>query len=189
VLAAALLKEAGFDVALLDFKGTPGHVALGISIDAGGASYSKDGVRYYYVEMTSPGWAIGEMPDELKSIQPTVAPVAKNPGLSVTVRAEATDAFSNVVYYKAYYTVTNQGPGTAKQVTIKVRAMALQKGNNVYYEPEHLVDLGDIAEGQVSRGDFLIMLPSGVPSRFVAMASGENADEATTSTPDFTTGA
>ena len=188
VLAAALLKEAGFDVALLDFKGTPGHVALGIAVDAGGASFSKDGTRYYYVEMTSPGWAIGEMPDELKSIQPTVTPVMKNPGLSVTVRADAVDAFSNVVYYKAYYTVTNQGPGTARQVSVKVRAMAPKEGDNVIYDREIAVDLGDLAEGQTMSGDALLMLPAGVPTRFIGLADGENADPATASTPEFVTG-
>lgn len=109
VLAAALLQTMGFDMALLIFPGPNGHVALGISLDAGGTSFSSGGTSYFYVETTSPGWAVGEVPDELKGIVPTVIPVVKNPGLQVSVTATVADNAANLVDYRVQYTVANQG--------------------------------------------------------------------------------
>jgi hypothetical protein len=189
VLAAALLHEAGFDVALLDFPGNPGHIALGINLEAGGTSYTKDGIRYYYVETTSPGWAIGEAPGELTGAVPTIIPVAKNPGLQVSVTATAADRVANLVDYRVQYTVTNQGPGIAKHITLKVRAMALREGDNVIFDQERAFDLGDLAEGQAFSSNLLVMIPAGEPTRIVCIVSGENADPAQASTPDFVAGA
>jgi hypothetical protein len=188
VLAAALLQTAGFDVALLRFPGHPGHLALGIDIDAGGTSYTNGGTRYFYVEMTSPGWGIGEVPDDLKGVIPSINPVVKSPGLQVTVTATAVDTAAKLVDYRAQYTITNTGPGTAKHLVLKVRAMALRKGDNVFWAPERTVDLGDLAEGQAISADILMTIPAGEPSRIVCVVSGENADQATASTPDFVAG-
>jgi hypothetical protein len=188
VLAAALLQTMGFDVALLRFPGPRGHIALGISLDAGGTSFSSGGTSYFYVETTSPGWAVGEVPDELKGVVPTVIPVVKNPGLQVSVTATAADNEANLVDYRVQYTVANQGPGTAKHILLKVRAMALRQGDNVIWAPERTVDLGDLAEGQVFNGDVLVTIPAGEPSRVVGIVSAENADPAQASTPDFTAG-
>jgi hypothetical protein len=188
VLAAALLQTAGFDVALLHFPGHPGHLALGINLDTGGTSYTYGGVRYFYVEMTSPGWDIGEVPDEMKGVVPSINPVAKNPGLQISVTAAAVDSTVKPVDYRAQYTVTNTGPGTAKHLVLKVRAMALRQGDNVIWAPERTVDLGDLAEGQSISADILMTIPTGEPSRIVCVVSGENADPATASTPDFVAG-
>ncbi len=188
VLAAALLQAAGFDVALLHFPGHPGHLALGINIDAGGISYTNGGARYFYVEMTSPGWDIGEVPDELKGVAPSINPVVKNPGLQITVTAIAVDSAAKLVDYRAQYTITNPGPGTAKHLVLKVRAMALRQGDNVIWSPERTVDLGDLAEGQTINAVILMTIPAGEPSRIVCIVSGENADPAQASTPDFVAG-
>jgi hypothetical protein len=72
ILAAALLHEMGYEVALLKY---PGHMALGISINAQGKYFAQDGVRYYYAETTGPGWEIGTVPEEFRDASPTVIPI------------------------------------------------------------------------------------------------------------------
>ena len=139
--------------------------------------------------MTTPGWAVGEVPDELKGVVPSIIPVVKNPSLQVSVTATATGTTANLVDYRVQYTVTNQGPGTAKRILLRVRAMALGHGDNVIWDPERTVDLGDLAEGRTINGDILVMIPAGEPTRFVGIVSAENADPAQASTPDFVSGA
>lgn len=188
VLAAALLQAMGYDVALLSYSGSPGHIALGIGLDASGTSFTSDGTRYFYVEMTSPGWAAGEVPDELKGAVPAIIPVVRNPALQVSVTATATGRTFNLVDYQVQYTVTNQGPGTAKHILLRVRAMALGQGDNVIWDPERTVELNDLAEGRTINGDILVMIPAGEQTRFVGIVSAENADTAQASTPDFVSG-
>jgi hypothetical protein len=188
VLAAALLRAMGFNVALLSYSGSPGHVALGLDLDAAGTSFSSDGTRYYYVEMTGLGWAIGEVPDELKGAVPAIIPVVKNPALQVSVTATATGTTFNLVDYRVQYTVTNQGPSTAKHILLRVRAMALEKGDNVIWDPEQTVELNDLAEGRTISGDMLVMIPAGGQTRFAGIVSAENADTVQASTPDFVSG-
>ncbi len=138
--------------------------------------------------MTSPGWAVGEVPDELKGIVPAIIPVVKNPALQVSVTATATGTTFNLVDYGVQYTVTNLGPGTAKHILLRVRAMALGQGDNVIWDPERTVDLGDLAEGRAISGDILVTIPAGEQTRFVGIVSAENADTAQASTPDFVSG-
>ncbi len=63
VLLAAMLREAGYGCALIFF---PDHMAVGIAGGDGiyGTYYRSGGYKYFYVETTSPGWGIGEVPDE-----------------------------------------------------------------------------------------------------------------------------
>lgn len=63
ILGAALLKDMGYEVALLF---VPGHAALGVggADDLPGTYAEVDGRHYYYCEMISEGWLIGEIPDE-----------------------------------------------------------------------------------------------------------------------------
>lgn len=72
ILAAAMLHEMGYRVALLEYQS---HMALGISIDAPGTYFDDNGTRYYYAETTSPGWDIGTVPDDVAGQVPTVIPL------------------------------------------------------------------------------------------------------------------
>jgi hypothetical protein len=66
ILAAAVLKRMGFDVALLF---CPGHAALGVAGAEGlPGKYVEDprtGIKYFYGETTAEGWEIGELPKGL----------------------------------------------------------------------------------------------------------------------------
>ena len=76
ILGASLLKLLGYQVALLDY---PHHIALGVAgADLFEGAFFVDtatGRRYYYVEMTSEGWKVGEVPVDLRSVTPRVLPI------------------------------------------------------------------------------------------------------------------
>jgi len=62
ILAAALLHTMNYDVILIN---PPVHFAIGVNIPGShGYYWSKDDVKYYYVETTGEGWTIGELPPD-----------------------------------------------------------------------------------------------------------------------------
>lgn len=75
ILAAAVLKRPGFDVALLYH---PGHVALDVA-GAGGlpGEYvsildGKKTLKYFYGETTAEDWLLGEVPKHYHEQKPSV---------------------------------------------------------------------------------------------------------------------
>ena len=65
ILLASLLRELGYGTVLIQFDD---HMAVGVKGEDSiqGSYYDVDGTRYYYVETTSPGWDIGEVPEQMK---------------------------------------------------------------------------------------------------------------------------
>jgi hypothetical protein len=78
ILAAALLRQMHFDVVLLAFL-EERHMALGICVlpptPVQDAPYVCNGGSYYYLEPTTVGWEIGQVPSLYRS-QPTILPFA-----------------------------------------------------------------------------------------------------------------
>jgi len=79
ILAAALLDAMGYKVALIVFSD---HVAVGIAFypwespRVSPAWYWEwEGRRFYYAETTSPGWQIGQLPEERRSQKAFVCPI------------------------------------------------------------------------------------------------------------------
>jgi len=70
ILAAAILRQMGFDVILLAFT-TEQHMAIGIAVtppECGDyQSYAWNGKDYYYLETTFSGWDFGQRPAGLAS--------------------------------------------------------------------------------------------------------------------------
>ena len=77
ILAAALLQQMRFEVVLLAFR-EENHMALGIRVvpptPVEHPTYTWNGGAYYYLEPTSVGWEIGDIPDQYRS-QPTLVPL------------------------------------------------------------------------------------------------------------------
>ena len=65
ILLASLLRELGYGTVLIQL---PDHMAVGVkgTESIPGSYYEVDGSRYYYVETTSVGWSIGEVPEQMK---------------------------------------------------------------------------------------------------------------------------
>lgn len=65
ILLASLLRELGYGTVLIQFKD---HMAVGVKGEDSipGSYYEMEGNRYYYVETTSTGWDIGEVPEQME---------------------------------------------------------------------------------------------------------------------------
>jgi hypothetical protein len=61
ILMAALLKMMGYRCILLN---PPGHIAVGIWTGSKGGNYKFNGETYHFVESTSKGWKVGQVPAE-----------------------------------------------------------------------------------------------------------------------------
>lgn len=85
ILAASILKVMGHETALLF---VPGHAALGVAGAEGipGVYAEKDGLRYYYCEMTRTEWKVGLLPEPYEPGQIEVHTV---PGLEARVVSDA----------------------------------------------------------------------------------------------------
>lgn len=76
-LGAAILKAMGYEVVLLEM---PGHIALGIAAEGIPGEYIEhDGIKYYYCEMTSEGWKIGQIPEGIRKETITIIPIPPTP--------------------------------------------------------------------------------------------------------------
>ncbi len=73
ILPASLIRETGYGVVLVMFED---HVGMGVSGESTleGYSFGYDGLPYYYVETTSPGWQIGQLPSELIGSEAYILP-------------------------------------------------------------------------------------------------------------------
>jgi len=67
ILFASILESEPFnyDAVLME---PPGHMAVGLLMSKGfdGFAYIYEGDRYYYIETTTEGWGIGQIPDEYR---------------------------------------------------------------------------------------------------------------------------
>jgi hypothetical protein len=73
ILTAALLKEMGYDVIIVDL---PGHVAVGITCSGcKGFSYPYEGKMYYYLETTGNNWKVGQIPPQYKTVRARLLPM------------------------------------------------------------------------------------------------------------------
>jgi predicted transglutaminase-like cysteine proteinase len=74
ILLASLLRELGYGTVLLQFED---HMAVGVKGEDSipGSYYEYEGSRYYYVETTSTGWDIGDVPDVMKDQPAKVLPL------------------------------------------------------------------------------------------------------------------
>lgn len=77
ILTAAILRQMRFEVVLLAFLEEK-HMAVGLNVapptSVTAPPFAWNGGAYYYLEPTSVGWAIGEIPERYRS-QPAVIPL------------------------------------------------------------------------------------------------------------------
>ncbi len=63
LLAVIILRQLGVDAVVLLASGL-GHAALGVALPVTGKKFPHGGKKYAFVEVTTPGWALGALPPE-----------------------------------------------------------------------------------------------------------------------------
>lgn len=78
ILLAAVNTALGYDTILLNF---PTHIAVGIAGDPSipGTYYEYRGKRFYYVETTSTGWELGQVPEKYRGVSAKIIELTPRP--------------------------------------------------------------------------------------------------------------
>lgn len=102
ILLSHLLDAMGINTALLTL---PGHMAIGVEVNATGAHWDVGNTTYYYLETTVAGWEIGSIPIEHIGKSVEIDVVEEIPFLSHTWEATRTNEVVT-----ATITYTNDSP-------------------------------------------------------------------------------
>ncbi len=102
ILLAHLLEAMDIDVALLSL---PGHMAVGVDVNATGVHWDVGNHTYYYLETTTPGWEIGKVPIEHVGKEVTIDGIDNIPFLMHTWTATRTINLVDITI-----TYTNESP-------------------------------------------------------------------------------
>ena len=74
ILTAAMLREMGYGVVLVN---PTGHMAVGVKCSScSGTYYTYEGDKYYYLETTGTGFAIGKIPPKYKDAKVKIIPLS-----------------------------------------------------------------------------------------------------------------
>ena len=173
ILTAALLHELGYGVVLIEL---PEHMAVGVKGGGGiyGSYYDYNGGKYYYLETTNTGWDIGQIPPEYENTKVTIRPMVQIPKMELTFTSNLVDYDEYYVYYKVYCKIKNLGPGTAKNPKLYICALALDKGENYIWKPEHTIDLEDYPEGASGSAYAILKIPRGAYTQIKCILYGDN---------------
>ncbi|MBO6027092.1 MAG: hypothetical protein J6P73_07585 [Bacteroidales bacterium] len=170
VLAAAILHEMGYDVKLVAL---PDHLALAVDCDCEGTYYAYEGKKYYYVEVTNPGWAIGQIPDQFRSAKVKLSSLVYRP----KVRLKRS-SYRNETYHLGDYSVPfwvqcqleNAGPGTTKDLSVRVLFSAYG-GDTV---AERVFKLDELMEGVSASHTFVVDVPRPMRGSLEIRVEGAN---------------
>ena len=174
ILAASLLHEMGYSVILISL---PEHLALGIKYDPKyrGTYYTYEGEKYYYLEMTSPGWELGQVPPSFEKKCAKLIPLVDRPMVKLGrcgYRYDDYYAFADRVEFEISCEVENKGPGATQglsiQMVVKTDANAKETFANQTFNLEDLPEAGQAA--------FRLKLPVTRPAKgvIVIRLKGQN---------------
>jgi hypothetical protein len=186
ILAAALLNEMGYGVVLLEF---PNHMAVGVKCidDYPGTYVEFLGAKYYYLETTGDSWKIGQIPDEYKGLSVTVYPLIQLPQMDMDFNAAFEASDPAYLYYRIHCNITNLGAGTARNVSAYLAALALSRGENTVWDPDHTVAMGDLAEGGTGWAEATLRIPKNESSQIECALYGDNFEPVVMKTKIFST--
>ena len=163
ILLAAIVDKLGYGIVLIML---PEHVAVGIQGETGieGTYYQYAGRDYYYLETTGDGFAVGELPEELRSEKASIYPMVPVAILSHDYQAGLNE---NVVEVEV--TVHNLGTARAERVSVlagfESGKWVLNGAESGYFS----VDAGDSATVKLS-----VVLPNERHVRLLVQISDDD---------------
>ncbi len=112
ILLASILNSMGYGVILIEL---PGHCAVGVKggDNIYGTYWEYAGEKYFYIETTDSGWAIGEIPDEYAEASADLYPMVPIPVIDHDWHLE-----SKMLWAELTVEVTNLGTATALDIYV-----------------------------------------------------------------------
>ncbi|MBQ3709199.1 MAG: hypothetical protein II887_00690 [Bacteroidales bacterium] len=172
ILAATILHEMGYGVLLVTL---PDHMALAVACDESydGVYYEYGGRRYYYLEVTNTGWAIGQIPKEYRSSGAKLTPLLYRPRLRLnhcSYRHERYYSTDREVPYTLQCELENAGPGTTNGLSIHVR-FTTYSGVSVV---DRVFPLDELSEGVSGTCTLTVSVPRPLYGTLEVRAEGNN---------------
>jgi hypothetical protein len=157
ILAAAILHEMGYKVLLVLL---PDHLALAVDCNdtIDGTYYNYQGTNYYYLEVTHPGWKLGQIPQEFSHSEAKLVPLLYRPRIrlkQVSYRHESYCSLDKEVPFVVSCAVENSGPGTTKSLSVHVSI----KTNGGFPVEDRVFYLPELSEGESTTCDLSVSVP------------------------------
>ena len=146
ILAASILHEMGYGVLLVLL---PNHLALAVDCDEeiDGTYYTFEGKDYYFVEVTNPGWKIGQIPKEYINSKASLVPLAYRPRLRLKGSGFHHDSYYSTdqeVPFVINCELENAGPGTTDGLSVRV----IFKTHRGHAMVDRLFPIPELMEGE-----------------------------------------
>lgn len=172
ILAAAILHEMGYGVLLVIL---PDHMALAVDCDESceGIYYEYGGRRYFYLEVTSAGWSVGQIPQEFRNSQAQLVPLLYRPRLRLRQCSYRHDSYYSTdskVPYVLQCNLENAGPGTTEDLSIQV-LFTTHRGVVVI---DHRFSLEALYEGESADYELTVDVPRPFRGTLEVRAEGTN---------------
>lgn len=174
ILAASILHEMGYSVLLVMFHN---HLGMAIRYDKElqGTYYEYDGGKYYYLEMTSPGWKLGQLPKEYKSTGAKLMPLVKRPAVRIGRCGYRYDSYyliAKSVDLEISCDIENEGPGSTEGLSVQV--VFKPDVNSKWAYTKHTFDLQDLSEAEKATFKKKITVPRPAKGVVVFRLKGDN---------------
>lgn len=176
ILAASILHEMGYSVLLVMF---PDHLGMAIRYDKDftGTYFEYGGGKYYYLEMTSPGWKLGKLPQEYQSKGAKLIPLEKRPAVCMGRCGYKYDSYYLIqrrVDLEISCEVENEGPGPTEGLSLQV--VVKSRENSRWAFVNQTFALQDLAEAEKAIYKMNISVPRPAKGVVVLRLKGENFD-------------
>lgn len=174
ILAASILHEMGYAVLLVHL---PDHLALAVNCreEIPGTYYSYQEERYYYLEVTNPGWDIGHIPDDFKQCKATLVPLVYRPDINL----QHCDYHSGSYYLTdaevpctVHCRIENAGPGTTSLLTLR----AVFRRNSGTAAVNRTFAIDNLREGESAEYELNIPIPRPFSGKLEISVEGANFD-------------
>ena len=175
ILMSSIIDMMGYDVALFRFSN---HMATGVKLDEGPASYDPYIDDYYFLETTTKGHLVGYVPNDYSSTYDvTIYPVSSRPLLLHNWKDGLVSIFTNTRlgdFVKATVFVENYGNDTAEDIEIKAGFYAGGLELNIQTET-----ISSLEPGMKTKKTLVAYPPSGFTTSFKTQLylNGELVDE------------
>jgi hypothetical protein len=174
ILLAALLNDMGYGVVLIEL---PGHMAVGVKGDDAlyGSYYEYEGERYFYLETTNSGWAVGEIPDQFTGADAIIRPVHNgHPELNIDFTGSGLgDNYYS--YVSLDIVLENVGSARAEDIVIYT-ALETKTEGLVWDQTKSDVIPGLETEESITYTVSNLKAPAGERYRIGITAGGSNTD-------------